>query len=67
MKNKKTTQREVADRLGLSEWNLSRYLSGKSRPKLEEAERLVVAAPETSIMMWLRPEVRALRKALGLN
>lgn len=61
------SQRQIANELKLSEWNLSRYLRGVSRPRLEEAERLVKLAPETSIMMWLKKDTRGLRKALNLK
>jgi hypothetical protein len=62
----KSTQREVAMRLKINEWSLSRYIRGVSRPKLEEADRLVKLAPETNVMMWLKKDYRNLKKALGL-
>jgi DNA-binding transcriptional regulator LsrR (DeoR family) len=63
---KKLTQQEVAKQLGLKWWNLSRYIRGVSNPRLKEAERLVKIAPETTIMMWLRRDTKALKRALKL-
>lgn len=60
-------QIDVASQLGISPVVLNRYVRGKSRPRVPEAERLAGVAPGTTVMMWLRPDYRALRKVLNLK
>jgi len=67
MKPKYRTITDVASELGVQVWNLSRWLNGKARPRLHEAERLAGCVKGTTLIMWLRPDTKALKKALRIK
>ena len=64
---KTKSQAEVARELGVKPYNLRRWLAGRSRPRLEEAERLVCIAHGTTVFMWLHKKTTELKKALGVE
>lgn len=62
----KRTIREVAEAIGVKEYNLSRWLRGLNGARLDEAERLTAVVPGTTITQWMRPVPSELKRHLGI-